>query len=690
MTFKESIPKKTALFFLMTLLLITVRGQDNFSDIREPDIELNRLKDSLSLLSGEIKQMEYLVDYFDEHEVQDSLTAKFVATYLPVFIRHQHWDEALHITNILGNYYIYNKIDHKEAYNLLKKTAPFIEKCNNRNYLANFYITYAEAATYMQRYDESLRILDEAIIFMEKNKDSSLYEYGYAYLKAGENSDKINEIAKSVTYFVKAKQIFNYQNNELMYLWAQNGLAQLFSKNALYDRAKEAREEVFEKGKAIKEYQVVAIARLGACNDANLLGNREEEFSQIRKALNERNNQSDIQAIVDMLTLSYAVFVYARNAITDTSDLYKKELNNKIGPYLNNPFLSTYYTMALSHNALAHDRFDEAEMLAVKALKGVKASRDVQSIIRIEKLLGEIFEKKGLPARAIYHYKNYARIKDSVFNSVSRKKYAFVQTQFETEKKDLEIAQQKQSIALLNAENKEKTYWMLFGTMLLLSGSGFLWIYRSRKFARKKQKLTEHYSQELLLNQEREKEYISRELHDGVGQQLTLLTKKARDLNDPELHLLSQQTLEEVRAVSRGLHPPVLDSLGITEAIRQLVYGFDEKYSIIFTLELDTIDSCFDKNGSVNLYRFVQEALTNVIKHARATEVLISIRKQENILLLIKDNGDGFDFKKKRKKNSLGLKTMKERIKIMKGELHFDTTGHQGTIIKATIPCKYE
>lgn len=633
------------------------------------------------------EKVAYLNGLLKEGRLNDNWVAKDFLQYRDSLLVQKQWKKALLFTNTLGMYYIYESINHKKAYGILKEYQPYLHYNNDEKQIAFFYITYAEAATFMQFYKESLEILDKGIVFMEKHKDSSLYEFGYAYLKAGENSDKVNQISKSVTYFEKAKKIFSHQRDTLMYLWAQNGLAQLYGKNGLYDRAQKARQEVFEKGIEIKEYQVVTMARLAACNEADRQNNLAEELHQIRMALKEKGHESDVQGIVDILTLSYAVSIYARNGIKDTSNLYKKELMTKIGPHINNPFLGTYYQLALSQNALVNNQLVQAERYAQKALDGVKGSFEAENIMRSEFLLANIYERMNNLEESIQHYKKYTQMKDSVNNVTSRRKFAFMQAELETEKKDMEIAKQRQDIKILDAQNKEKTYWLVFGGILLVGGSGFLWLYRNRRFAEKEQELTEKYSQDLLRQQEREREYIARELHDGIGQQLTILSKKARDANQTELLQLSQDTLDEVRQVGKGLLPLALVSLGITGAIQQLIYTFDEKYDIIFTLEMDSIEGCFSKEQNVNLYRFVQEAMTNLVKHSQATEVLIEIVRESNsVKLLIEDNGIGFSHEEKYKGQGLGLKTMGQRIRMMGGRVQIRTANNRGTSINANIP----
>ena len=234
------------------------------------------------------EKVAYLNGLLKEGRLNNNWVDNDFLQYRDSLLVQEQWKKALLFTNTLGMYYIYESINHKKAYGILKEYQPYLHYNSDEKQIAFFYITYAEAATFMQFYKESLEILDKGIVFMEKHKDSSLYEFGYAYLKAGENSDKVNEISQSVGYFEKAKKIFSHQRDTLMYLWAQNGLAQLYGKNGLYDRAQEARQEVFEKGIEIKEYQVVTMARLAACNEADRQNNLAEELHQIRMALKER------------------------------------------------------------------------------------------------------------------------------------------------------------------------------------------------------------------------------------------------------------------------------------------------------------------------------------------------------------------------------------------------------------------
>ena len=211
---------------------------------------------------------------------------------------------------------------------------------------------------------------------------------------------------------------------------------------------------------------------------------------------------------------------------------------------------------------------------------------------------------------------------------------------------------------------------LLFGGFGLIGVFGFIMLYRSRSAAKKREHLQEKFSQDLIAAQEDERTRVSKDLHDSVGQQLTLIIRKTQLLKQPELTLLTNTALEEVRGISRALYPSNLKQLGLTESIEQLLLDLDEVSDMFFSVEIENINQAFNEEQSLNFYRFIQEAVNNVLKHAKAKALLVSIKKSNDFVeVLIKDNGLGFDDVNALKKKSLGLKTMSERIRMLKGNL---------------------
>ena len=178
-------------------------------------------------------------------------------------------------------------------------------------------------------------------------------------------------------------------------------------------------------------------------------------------------------------------------------------------------------------------------------------------------------------------------------------------------------------------------------------------------------------------------------MHDSVGQQLTLIKKTTQQHGDTAVALLADNVLEEVRAISRGLYPANLKLLGLTESIEQLVFDLDEQSDTFFSVTTMPIDDYFSANETLNVFRLIQECLTNSLKHAKATAVEVEVEVQKNqILITVSDNGIGFEVADATLQRSLGLKTLAERVKILKGTLAIQSAKQAGTKITVAIPKK--
>ena len=212
---------------------------------------------------------------------------------------------------------------------------------------------------------------------------------------------------------------------------------------------------------------------------------------------------------------------------------------------------------------------------------------------------------------------------------------------------------------------------MFFVSLAIMLIFGIILLYRNRQNLNSKKNLQEGFSQKLLVSQEQERMRISKDLHDGIGQQLLLIKNKLISSGDQSTMEIVDRTINEVRNISRDLHPFALQELGITKAIEHTLAQVDENTSLFISSEIDNIDNLFTPEEEVNIYRIVQESLSNIIKHgkAEASKVLVK-RFTNNITISIKDNGVGFDFSEKyQDKKSLGLKTLLERTRFLNGQM---------------------
>lgn len=201
--------------------------------------------------------------------------------------------------------------------------------------------------------------------------------------------------------------------------------------------------------------------------------------------------------------------------------------------------------------------------------------------------------------------------------------------------------------------------------------------------------------QEGLLEQERK--HIAREVHDELGQ---LLTALKMDISLLRLHLaqdpvlverlesmrtLAEKTIRVVRHVASNLRPSALD-LGLLPAIEWLSRDFNQRWEIPCSLELSGDEIALDDATATTVFRVVQESLTNVARHAQASEVTISLQYGSRLLLQVKDNGCGFDPMDARTLPGYGLLGMRERILSLGGTLKIDSESGIGTKLVIELP----
>lgn len=219
---------------------------------------------------------------------------------------------------------------------------------------------------------------------------------------------------------------------------------------------------------------------------------------------------------------------------------------------------------------------------------------------------------------------------------------------------------------------------------------------------KEKQNLHLHYLKRIMQIQEEERRNISRELHDETSQALTsiifglrVLAESAKE-EDREKILqmrdLAATTLDAVHQLAVKLRPVVLDNLGLITAAQKYIDTFSQKYAIEIhtTFSKNIKRERFSPEIEINLYRILQETLTNIAKHAQATHVDIQfIKRNYTLFFSICDNGIGFDMNKAnpdQDRTCLGLYGIKERVSLLQGQFTLQSSPEKGTVIKVEIP----
>ncbi|MBL0153980.1 MAG: PAS domain S-box protein [Chitinophagaceae bacterium] len=200
---------------------------------------------------------------------------------------------------------------------------------------------------------------------------------------------------------------------------------------------------------------------------------------------------------------------------------------------------------------------------------------------------------------------------------------------------------------------------------------------------------------------EEERSHIAREIHDELGQQLTVLKMDISWLNKrlgedaetavkkkmKELLDMLDGTVKTVRRISSELRPSMLDDLGLVATMEWQMGEFQKRTGIKTKMRATETDLHLSADNSTGLFRIFQESLTNVARHAGASEVVIILEMEDNFVeLSIRDNGVGFEVQQAGNKKTLGILGMRERAHLMGGDYDLHSIPGEGTLVKVRLP----
>jgi two-component system NarL family sensor kinase len=313
--------------------------------------------------------------------------------------------------------------------------------------------------------------------------------------------------------------------------------------------------------------------------------------------------------------------------------------------------------------------------------------------------LSAIAQKQGNYQKALDYYKQRTNLRDSIFNLEKTKQVEELNSKYESVKKQQKIDEQHNRIVRQNF-----LFLGLAGLALLIA---LLVHSQYKRYRLKKEaqlqaeimKQQELASKAVIEAEENERQRIAKDLHDGVGQMMSAakmnlsafeselkFDNKEQKASFERLIQLVDDGCKEVRTVSHIMMPNALLKNNLAAAIQDFTDKLDKK-SLKVHLFTEGLEERLDTNVETVLYRVLQETVTNVIKHAGATTLDISIIKdKEGINATIEDNGKGFDTTDKEKFEGIGLRNIITRIGYLKGTVDFDSAPGRGTVVALHVP----
>ncbi len=518
--------------------------------------------------------------------------------------------------------------------------------------LSMFYQTKVDYETSLKYALECYRILKNSE--SERLYTSSLLNLGniYFYLK---------DYDSAYSCYKECKESALKLENHALESRACSNIGVIYFKRGEYEKAKKEWLRSIEFSESIKDSRELSILyrntsivykRLGDTIGAIDLSERALQFS--RKS---NIKELEIEALVNLGIL------YKQTGVYDKAELYYLEAVEMAERY--NMFWQmqiTYHNITAYYETIGD--FKKAYEYSQKDISVQDSINNKEQIKAREKYKAEY---------ELLHYQDLNRLKE-----LEKKKIRF---------------------------ERNLSYGIGTTIILLLMISIFFFRMRARKnriiAAQKIQKLEDEKklmaAQSVMVGQEKERERIARELHDGIGVLLSTASihfSSVEEKSDPKTsemlkkaNKLLKDASKEVREISHNMMPGVLSKFGLREAIEDLFEDVEDAGEIKVDLKISCKDERLAENMEIMIYRVIQEMLNNTIKHAKATLISLTISRTEHALFInYKDNGVGFDENQLPHGKNIGLSGIRSRIEYLGGKVALISEPGEGTSYSISIP----
>jgi two-component system, NarL family, sensor kinase len=582
--------------------------------------------------------------------------------------------------------------------NKIDSLKQIVASSKNDSIVMDVYNKLRRATTYSNQ-KASQQYTYKFLEYAQKQKDSfhmalANYYLGNSYVASSNFNKALKYYFKSEAYFDRKKDSARLSSvlNGIGAAYENNGVDSLSLKYFLLSR---------DISRAKKDKRRSGIASNNISNIYKKRGDLTAAIKHLNDAVSDLNNPRFRQYFI---TLS----INLANAYTETKEYPKalsiyNEMLKKIDTV--NDALNYAATLrGLGNIYIANRENRKGLQYLKKAIVKYTNGNFLDDRFNTMKNLIDAYKINNQNKKALMLFYEYNAIKDSIFNSEKDKNLTEAIQKYETEKKDKEIT--KQQLVLKQNETeilKRKSEFRiaLFGSILLLIISlGLVLFYRQNQKIKNKQieslkarkKLNK--LEALIEGEEKERKRIAQDLHDGINGDLSVIKYKITSIENKKLNETEKKeynkaismldnAIEQVRHISHNLAPPSLQNFNLTEAIQQYCSKISESNTLKINFQNYGELLTLNKDTETAIYRIVQEAINNIVKHSKATEALIQINAHENNLLItIEDNGIGFN--PNNNYEGLGLKNIRSRVELLKGDLNIDSND-TGTSIQINI-----
>ncbi len=688
-------------------------------------------------LSNKIKKPISVVKGYNELAFYNLLNTKYnnALSYLSQAITYGKQNNVI---DELGRSYFYNGT----VFNSLKKFDTAIEnyliaselfkKSNNLKRLGNCYHNTGNSFYAKSNLESALGYYYKAVDFYEKANEPKLK--GSVTMNIGVINYNLKNYDIALRFFNQAKVIAKNNNDELQILSVNANISTIYHGQKKFDEAIVVLKENLKLNEKIKNRKVesVSTSTLASCYER--IGDVDNAEKYLKAAITLAEEDNDQELLIINYN-NYASFLSGTKRINEAITLEKKalaiaskspeflkfkhslysslaafynEINDLKSAFLYKDSQIVHKELLInetSNNKLLElqtkyeTNLKENKILILNKSDSIKSLQITSQQLAISKSLFDIAQQKFASAEdsLLLFSQNETILQNRLDSSIKEEKITTLT------KKDLqkELALQKQQAAI-NQKNNTMIIVAIISILLLLLGYG---LFRKKQLEQKallatvQAKQREQLTKAVIDAEENERKRLGSDLHDGVGQlfsavkmNLSGLLERVNFENSNEKFLaektlaLVDESCKEVRIISHKMMPNTLLKSGIASDIKSFIEKLDEQ-KLKVNFSANGFSNQLEHNEEVILYKVIQELVSNIIKHAKASELTIAIEKDKsNIKALIRDNGVGFNYAATGSFTGIGLKNIQTRIQYLNGTIYFDTAPNKGTTVNILVP----
>lgn len=566
---------------------------------------------------------------------------------------------------------------------VLKRAIAHEDQVSKSQDLGNLHLKLAGVYFSIEQFDSAIYEYGEAI---ERFSDGDSIFIADSYFFRGQARDYKGELLGGMKDYQTARDIYLALEDSDYVHYVDGGMAILFSKFAIYHEAEKIRNSLISTYIESEDFFSVAIQLYNQSEDFGKQARYKDQLAHLIKADSLAPFDPRDFYFESMIKLSLSNY-FGKHGEVEKQHNYFAQAQEMI---IRVPEIATtnpVYFNAKAQLEYSQGNFLVANQFAQESLKAAKESKNMDHLIAAYHLLGDTYNKLDQSEKAFEIRQDLTHFTDSIFAANQAATFSYYQTLYETEKKENAILTKTQEIETINQSAKAKFITIGIISFLLIVGGILIFLWKNLQHEKKKKEMQSRFSQELLKNQEAERVRISKDLHDGLGQSLLLIKNKVALSKDNTTGELLDTAISELRSIARSLHPMQLEKLGLSKAAEHLLDQIDRETDIFVSTEIEELKGILKKEEELQLYRILQESINNVLKHSEASALrVLFTRIEKGVELKIEDNGKGFDFSEKLNDfQSLGLKTLKERIAAIQGSMKVNSEKGVGTSLSFIV-----